>query len=140
MDELLEEATSEDVTTEQTTTGQTTTEDPRDQPTVAPPEARENTRIAGQAMQVANSRNREYQNRRIAGLRRELQRMRSGIERVIAGLRELGEFVPQPTEATGGLANLGMTLDNLEDGSTSDVSQRECFPHQLSALFTVTEG
>ena len=140
LDQLLEEATSEELTSEQTTTEQTTNgqtstgqtiteqtipEETHNQPTVALPEARENaTRVAGQAMQAANSRNREYQNRRIAGLRRELQRMRSGIERVITGLRELGEFVPQPTEATGGLTNLGMTLDSLEGSSTSDVSQR----------------
>lgn len=71
-------------------------------------------RIAGQAIHAAGSRNREYQNRRIAALRRELHRMRNGIERVISGLRDLGEMVPDPTEATARLANLGRTLDDME--------------------------
>ena len=71
-------------------------------------------RVAGQAMQAINSRNREYQNRRIAALRRELHRMRNGIERVISGLRDLGEAVPDPTEATDRLTNLGRTLDDME--------------------------
>lgn len=69
--------------------------------------------VAGQVMQGANSRNREYQNRRIASLRRELHRMRHGVERVIAGLRELGESVPDSTEATGRLAQLDRSLDSI---------------------------
>jgi len=69
--------------------------------------------VAGQVMQSAGSRNREYQARRIASLRRELQRMRHGVERVISGLRELGEAVPDSAEATGRLAILDQSLDNI---------------------------
>lgn len=82
-------------------------------------------RVAGQAMQATRSRNREYQNRRIAALRRELHRMRNGIERVITGLRELGEMVPDPSEATGRLASLGRTLDSLDPTADSDSDLRE---------------
>ncbi|GAB7340002.1 hypothetical protein MBLNU457_6511t2 [Dothideomycetes sp. NU457] len=71
------------------------------------------TNIAGQVMQATGSRNREYQARRIASLRRELQRMRHGVERVISGLRELGEAVPDSAEATGRLAILDQSLDNI---------------------------
>lgn len=81
------------------------------------------SRIAGQAMTAAVSRNREYQNRRIAALRRELHRMRNGIERVIAGLRDLGEDVPDHTEATNRLNDLGRTLDMIsgtEQGHDAD--------------------
>lgn len=71
------------------------------------------TNVAGQVMQSAGSRNREYQARRIASLRRELQRMRHGVERVISGLRELGEAVPDSADATGRLAILDRSLDNI---------------------------
>lgn len=69
--------------------------------------------VHAQAMTAAGTRNREYQVRRIAALRRELFRMRNGIERVISGLRELGENVPDATEATGRLSDLGRTLDDI---------------------------
>jgi hypothetical protein len=69
--------------------------------------------VHAQAMVVAGSRNREYQARRIAALRRELHRMRNGIERVISGLREFGENVPDAGEATGRLTTLGRTLDDM---------------------------
>lgn len=64
-------------------------------------------------MVPAGSRNREYQVRRVAALRRELHRMRSGIERIINGLRDLGEVVPDPTDASNRLLNLGRTLDTI---------------------------
>jgi hypothetical protein len=54
-----------------------------------------------------------YRNRRIAALRRELHRMRNGIERIISGLREFGENVPDAGEATGRLTTLGRTLDDI---------------------------
>ncbi|KAI9832769.1 MAG: hypothetical protein M1819_003989 [Sarea resinae] len=55
-----------------------------------------NTILADQTMRT------EYQARRVATLRRELQRMRGGIERVMTGLRELGEEIPE----TGNLIRL----------------------------------
>ncbi|KAK5688610.1 hypothetical protein LTS10_000588 [Elasticomyces elasticus] len=69
--------------------------------------------VHAQAMVPALSRNREYQARRIAALRRELHRMRNGIERVISGLRDLGEAVPEHSEATDRLTALGSTLDEI---------------------------
>jgi len=76
--------------------------------------------IHAQAMNAAGSRNREYQARRIASLRRELHRMRNGIERVISGLREFGENVPDAGEATGRLTTLGRTLDDISGLPPSD--------------------
>jgi hypothetical protein len=88
-------------------------------------------RVAGQAMRAAPSRNPEYQARRIAALRRELLRMRSGIERVISGLRDLGEPIPDHTDTTGRLSELGRSLDamSIRDPSLttthSDPTNRE---------------
>lgn len=76
--------------------------------------------VHAQAMVAAGSRNREYQARRIAALRRELHRMRNGIERVISGLREFGENVPDAGEATGQLTALGRTLDDISGVPSSD--------------------
>jgi hypothetical protein len=76
--------------------------------------------VHAQAMVAAGSRNREYQARRIAALRRELHRMRNGIERVISGLREFGENVPDAGEATGQLTMLGRTLDDISGAPSSD--------------------
>lgn len=76
--------------------------------------------VHAQAMVAAGSRNREYQARRIAALRRELHRMRNGIERVISGLREFGENVPDAGEATGRLTTLGRTLDDISGLPPSD--------------------
>lgn len=76
--------------------------------------------LHAQAMVAAGSRNREYQARRIAALRRELHRMRNGIERVIAGLREFGENVPDAGEATGQLTMLGRTLDDISGAPSGD--------------------
>lgn len=76
--------------------------------------------IHAQAMVTAGSRNREYQARRIAALRRELHRMRNGIERVISGLREFGENVPDAGEATGQLTTLGRTLDDISGAPSGD--------------------
>lgn len=81
----------------------------------------ENTQnIHGQAMVATGSRNREYQARRIAALRRELHRMRNGIERVISGLREFGENVPDAGEATGRLTALGRTLDDISGAPSNE--------------------
>ncbi|TLD05653.1 hypothetical protein E2P81_ATG10488 [Venturia nashicola] len=76
--------------------------------------------VHAQAMVAAGSRNREYQARRIAALRRELHRMRNGIERVISGLREFGENVPDAGEATGQLTMLGRTLDDISGAPAGD--------------------
>ncbi|KAK5135521.1 hypothetical protein LTR08_005156 [Meristemomyces frigidus] len=67
-----------------------------------------------QVLMPPSSRNREYQARRIAALRRELHRMRSGIERVISGLRDLGEAVPDHSAATSRLTDLGLTLEAID--------------------------
>jgi hypothetical protein len=50
--------------------------------------------IHAQAMNPAPSRNRDHQQRRIAALRRELNRMRNGIERVITGESCLTRTLP----------------------------------------------
>ena len=76
--------------------------------------------IHAQAMTAAGSRSREYQMRRVAALRRELNRMRNGIERVITGLRDLGEDVPNESETTGRLTALGDTLDNINGGTSGE--------------------
>lgn len=78
------------------------------------------TNVHAQAMVAAGSRNREYQARRIAALRRELHRMRNGIERVISGLREFGENVPDAGEATSQLTTLGRTLDDISGVPSGD--------------------
>jgi hypothetical protein len=84
-------------------------------------DANTTARVAGQAMRAAPSRNPEYQARRIAALRRELLRMRSGIERVISGLRDLGEPIPDHTDTTSRLSELGRSLDamSIRDPSLS---------------------
>jgi hypothetical protein len=82
-----------------------------------------NARISGQVMRTAPSRNPEYQARRIAALRRELLRMRSGIERVISGLRDLGEPIPDHTETTSRLSELGRSLEtmSIRDSPSSNI-------------------
>lgn len=80
--------------------------------------------VHAQAMTAASSRNREYQARRVAALRRELGRMRNGIERVLSGLRELGEEVPHPIEATQRLADLGRTLDSIDGMPSREGAER----------------
>ncbi|KAI9812743.1 MAG: hypothetical protein M1827_004499 [Pycnora praestabilis] len=60
------------------------------------------------------AQNAEYQARRVAALRRELQRMRSGIERVMSGLQELGENVPDSETAINTTANLDHRLEGIE--------------------------
>lgn len=81
------------------------------------------TNVHAQAMTALGSRNRDYQTRRIAALRRELHRMRNGIERVITGLRDLGENVPDSSEANGRLTELGRTLDNIDDAPTQQEAE-----------------
>ena len=104
LDQLFLDAQAEDSTTAQ-------------QP---PRRAGPTQNVHAQAMAAAGSRNREYQARRIAALRRELHRMRNGIERVISGLREFGENVPDAGEATGQLTTLGRTLDDISGVPSSD--------------------
>lgn len=64
----------------------------------------------------------EYQARRIGALRRELQRMRNGIERVMAGLNELGEYMPESQDAIRRSTNLDQRLETIQDrlDGTSD--------------------
>ncbi|KAI9659404.1 MAG: hypothetical protein M1821_001662 [Bathelium mastoideum] len=64
---------------------------------------------------IANS---QYQTRRVAALRRELHRMRNGVERVIAGLRELGEDVD--SWRANGLAHLGRTIDDMATATSPE--------------------
>lgn len=71
----------------------------------------ERTNIHAQAMNPVATRNREYQVRRVAALRRELTRMRTGIERVISGLRDLGENVPDDTESEDVINRLNAIID-----------------------------
>jgi hypothetical protein len=80
--------------------------------------------IHAQSMVPAGTRNREYQARRVAALRRELHRMRSGIERVVSGLRDLGEGVPDHTEASTRLSDLGRTLDTIAGVPSPEDAQR----------------
>ncbi|KAF7193796.1 hypothetical protein HII31_04865 [Pseudocercospora fuligena] len=86
--------------------------------------------VHAQAMTSIGSRNREYQARRIAALRRELHRMRNGIERVISGLRDLGEEVP----ASSRLSELGRTLDTITETTTQEQAQQA-----LSDINALTE-
>ena len=86
-------------------------------------EAPPSSNIHAQAMNPAGSRNREYQMRRVAALRRELNRMRNGIERVITGLRDLGEEVPNYSETTGRLTALGDTLDTISGAPSQEDAQ-----------------
>lgn len=90
--------------------------------------------VHAQSMVPAGSRNREYQARRIAALRRELQRMRSGIERVISGLREEGVLnVPDSTDAANRLSDLGQTLDAI-----SGTPSREDAQQAISSINVLT--
>ena len=82
-------------------------------------------RVSGNVMRPSPSRNPEYQARRIAALRRELLRMRNGIERVISGLRDLGEPVPDSTEASTRLTDLGRSLDAMSLSHSSRSSHTE---------------
>jgi hypothetical protein len=50
--------------------------------------------------------------------------MRNGIERVITGLRDLGEEVPNYSETTGRLTALGDTLDTISGAPSQDDAQR----------------
>ncbi|KAG9560919.1 hypothetical protein KCU71_g9736, partial [Aureobasidium melanogenum] len=78
-------------------------------------DSRSGHRVAGQVMRSAPPRNPEYQARRISALRRELLRMRNGIERVISGLRDLGEPIPDHSDTTSRLSELGRSLDAMSD-------------------------
>ncbi|KAM3416736.1 hypothetical protein BST61_g8328 [Cercospora zeina] len=88
-----------------------------------------------QVMVPTARRNREYQARRIAALRRELHRMRSGIERVISGLHDLGEDVPDHGDASDRLSDLGRTLDNIAGSPPQHVADRA-----LASVDALTDG
>lgn len=94
--------------------------------------------VQAQSMVPTGNRNREYQARRVAALRRELHRLRSGIERVIYGLRDLGETVPDPTDASNRLSNLGRTLDSISSAPSREDAQRAI--NSVNALATATTG
>lgn len=100
------------------------------------------TNVAGQVMVAAGSRNRDYQARRVAALRRELHRMRNGIERVISGLREFGENVPSHAETTGRLTDLGRTLDNISGLPSQDDAAARAIEnvHALTANSSATQA
>ena len=63
---------------------------------------------------VSQGRPAEYQTRHIISLRRELQRMRTGIERIISGLQDLGVDPHTPEEATARSSDLNSRLELLE--------------------------
>ncbi|MCJ1286473.1 hypothetical protein MMC26_005819 [Xylographa opegraphella] len=52
--------------------------------------------------------------RRVAALRREVQLLRAGIERVMSGLQDLGETVPDSEDALQHTTNLTTRLGNIE--------------------------
>ncbi|CAD0099153.1 unnamed protein product [Aureobasidium mustum] len=113
LDQMFEEAEEEEQNVQQDTE--------QDQPpalihapyTFNSNDSRSNHRVAGQVMRAAPPRNPEYQARRIAALRRELLRMRNGIERVISGLRDLGEPIPDHAGTTSRLSELGRSLEAM---------------------------
>lgn len=118
LDNMFAAAEAEQTRRAQPTTSQTTAL--QTVPTPEQDRAFQNPRADGQVMQTIDSSyrereqqriSREQQERRISALRRELHRMRNGIERVISGLRELGEIIPDSDTATERLTNLGRTLD-----------------------------
>ncbi|KAK3058731.1 hypothetical protein LTR09_000296 [Extremus antarcticus] len=82
--------------------------------------------IHEQAMSPAASRNPDYQLRRVAALRRELNRMRHGIERVVSGLRDLGEDIPGGTElaSTESLTALGATLNSISGPDSGERAEQ----------------
>ena len=92
--------------------------------------------VHAQAMNPTSvgSRNREYQARRVAALRRELNRMRSGIERVISGLQDLGEIGPDHTEATDAVRS----LDSLLESRTIHSDQSSHNQQQTTASLATT--
>lgn len=92
--------------------------------------------IHAQVMNPAGSRSRDYQLRRVAALRRELNRMRTGIERVISGLRDLGEEVPNQTETTERLSALGTTLESI--GGTASQEQAAEAMNNVNSLVAST--
>ncbi|KAK4968072.1 hypothetical protein LTR66_011896 [Elasticomyces elasticus] len=60
------------------------------------------------------NRSREYQQQRLAALRRELHRLRNGIERVIAILADLRDVIPYSLETTASLETIGRSLGSIE--------------------------
>lgn len=75
-----------------------------------------------QAISPAASRNAAYRTRRISALRRELGRMRSGIDRVVAGLRELGETVPDQVDALEAARALDTLVGNSDHGHVDNMN------------------
>ena len=66
----------------------------------------------------------ESQALRVASLRRELYRMRSGIERVMSGLQELGEQLPESEDAVHRSLNLDSRLRRLQSQISRTYSYR----------------
>ncbi|CAK1364673.1 hypothetical protein CB0940_08333 [Cercospora beticola] len=130
LDQLFQAASVEEANTAQSAPSPAHRVEQHREPHAAPLQ-----HVHGQAMVPAGTRNREYQARRIAALRRELHRMRSGIERVISGLRDLGEDVPDHGEASDRLSDLGRTLDNIAGSAPQDVANRA-----LASVNALTEG
>jgi hypothetical protein len=98
---------------------------------------RADSNIHAQSMTPAASRNPEYRARRVAGLHRELRRMRNNIERVIAGLREFGQTVPDHINATNRLSELVQTLDVIYN---RPVQQAEALENQIAAATATTQA
>lgn len=127
LEQMFQEAQNEETQAEPqqpTRTRLRTTLRPHATPTTEETGSAPTSSIHAQAMNPASSRNREYQARRVAALRRELHRMRNGIERVISGLRDLGETVPDHEEATNRLSELGQTLDDIDQRPSQSSADR----------------
>lgn len=125
LDELFLNAVTEDSRTQQDHTDQPVATQVAQQATEVGQRLGVPANIHAQSIVPSASRNREYQARRVAALRRELQRMRSGIERVISGLREEGVLnVPDSTDAANRLSDLGRSLDAIPTISTRDPAQQ----------------
>lgn len=105
------------------------------QSTLSTPRQAAGTNVHAQAITPAGSRSREYQVRRITALRSELHRMRRGIERVISGLRDLGETVPDHTDASNRLSQLGNTLDSI-----SALPSQEDAQSAINSVHALTEA
>ena len=69
---------------------------------------------------IDRPREAEQQARRVAALRRELHRMRIGLERIISGLQELGELYPDSEDDIHRSELLDLRLQTLESQISSN--------------------
>ncbi|TKX25442.1 C3HC4 zinc finger domain-containing protein 2 [Elsinoe australis] len=121
--QLLEEAEQEE-SLPQRDEGSTEQAQGRNEQTREVPSRPEDARPrnAGNVMQPTGSQ--QAQARRIASLRRELTRMRNGLERVVDALRDLGD-VPEATGPTDQLAQLDRSLEQIVNRNSAEHEQHE---------------